>query len=98
MAARTLRPQHTQEIREKIRASQLINRLQGHVDGEVELSATQVRAAEILLRKSVPDLSSTELSGPNGAPIAIEGSERPRLSREEWLKAHGLEPPAGSAD
>lgn len=38
----------------------LINRLIKHGLGEVDMSQTQVRAIEILLRKALPDLSSTE--------------------------------------
>ena len=49
--------------RKKIQASQLINRLTDHINGTVELSSTQVRAAEILLKKSLPDLTSQELTG-----------------------------------
>lgn len=37
--------------RDAIRADELIRQLQDHVAGRVELSATQVRAAEILLNK-----------------------------------------------
>jgi hypothetical protein len=48
-------------VRTKIQASQIINRLKKHVDGEVELTSTQVRAAEILLNKSLPNLQSTEV-------------------------------------
>jgi hypothetical protein len=44
------------EARQKIRTTQLIKRLQDHVLGLTNMSASQVRAAEILLRKSVPDL------------------------------------------
>jgi hypothetical protein len=69
MAARTLRTKHSDEVRAKIQASQLINRLNDHVHGKVTLSSTQVRAAEILLRKSVPDLSRVEMSGPDGGGI-----------------------------
>jgi len=61
----------TDEIRAKIQASQLINRLDGHAMGKLELTATQVRAAEILLKKSVPDLMSVEHSGPDGADIPM---------------------------
>jgi len=71
MAARTLRPRHSDEIRAKIQASQLVNRLTKHALGEVELSATQIRAIEILLKKSVPDLSAVELSGPDGNPVEV---------------------------
>lgn len=60
MAARTTKIRHDDETRAKIQASQLVNRLQNHVFGKCELTPTQVRCAEILLRKSIPDLSSTE--------------------------------------
>lgn len=90
MAKRTLRPHHSDEVRSKIQASQLVNRLQNHANGKLDLSATQIRAAEILLKKSIPDLTATELSGPGGLPIEIEASERPKLTREEWLAAHGM--------
>lgn len=60
MAAR-LRLKHQDEVRAKIQASQLVNALQKHVDGNNNMSPTQVRAAEILLRKAMPDL--TAISG-----------------------------------
>lgn len=72
MAARTLRPFHTDEIRAKIQASQLVNRLTDHALGKVELSNTQVRAIEVLLKKTVPDLSSVELSGNNDSPLVAQ--------------------------
>lgn len=62
MAAR-LRPQHQENVRSKIQTSQLINRLQDHALGIVELTATQIKAIEVLIRKTLPDLSATELSG-----------------------------------
>jgi hypothetical protein len=73
MAAR-LRTRHQDEIREKIRASQLVNRLTDCALGDVELTAQQLKAIEILLRKSLPDLSavSIEGSGDNGEiPITL---------------------------
>lgn len=73
MAARTLRPKHSDEVRSKIQASQLINRLHGCAMGTVEMSPTQVKSAEILLKKSVPDLSSMELTGSDGGPIEVAG-------------------------
>lgn len=69
MAKRTLRPKHSDEIRAKIQATQLVKRLTNHALGEIELSATQIRAIEILLKKSVPDLSAVELTGAEGGPI-----------------------------
>lgn len=62
MAAR-LRKLHSDEVRQKIQTSQLINRLTDHAIGKVELSPTQVRSIEILLKKSIPDLSAVSLEG-----------------------------------
>ena len=41
------------ETRHRVQISQLINRLQDHADGKCEMSPTQVRAAEILLKKAL---------------------------------------------
>ena len=43
----------------KIRVGVLMQRLLDHSVGKVEMSPTQVRALEIVLRKLVPDLAST---------------------------------------
>jgi hypothetical protein len=72
MAAR-LNPSHSEEIRKKIQASQLINRLTGHVNGEVEMSGTQVTAALGLLKKAVPDLAAITLSGDPEQPLTVQG-------------------------
>lgn len=73
MAARTIRPKHTEEIRAKIQATQLINRLQNHALnlGDDELSPSKVKAIEILLRKSVPDLSNVQISGDSANPLLV---------------------------
>lgn len=70
MAAR-LRLKHQDEVRAKIQASQLINRLMSHIDGTVELSTSQVKSIEILLKKSVPDLSAVTLSGDEDNPLYV---------------------------
>lgn len=71
MAARTRKIRHDESTREKIRGSQLVNRLQYHILGEVdpsnpkagkvEMSTSQVNAAVGLLRKVLPDLAATDL-------------------------------------
>ena len=61
MAAR-LRRNHQDDVRNKIQVSQIINRLMNHHLGKVEMTPTQLRAGEILLRKRLPDLS--QVSGP----------------------------------
>ena len=68
MAAR-LRKLHQEDVRAKIQTSQLINRLESHALGDLELSATQIKAIEVLIRKTLPDLSAVELSGDPDAPL-----------------------------
>jgi hypothetical protein len=71
MAAPDLNRAHQQDIRLKIKTSQLVNRLQDFVlDGKdpktgdpVEIDSARLKAIEILLRKSLPDLSAVTLSG-----------------------------------
>ena len=63
MAARKLKVKHQDDVRAKIQASQLVNVLQNHALGKTkELSMTRMKAIEILLRKSIPDLSSVEMT------------------------------------
>lgn len=45
-----------------IQASQLINRLIAHANGEVELTQSQVNAAKIVIGKYIPDLRQTEMN------------------------------------
>ena len=61
MAARKRAIRHDDNTRAKIQAAQLINRLTAHACGELELSNTQVRAIEVLLRKTLPDLSDVRM-------------------------------------
>jgi hypothetical protein len=49
------------EWRKKIRASNIIKRLNDCVDGTVTLTAQQVKAADIILKKLEPDLNRTDL-------------------------------------
>ena len=62
---------HPDEVRAKIQASQLINRLHDNAFGKVELTQSQVRSIEILLKKAVPDLSSVELTGDDNKPVRM---------------------------
>ena len=73
MAAR-LRPHHQDEIRAKIKTSQLINRLEDHALGNVELSPTQVRSIEVLLRKTISDLQSVQLTGGLEHDVKVTGA------------------------
>jgi hypothetical protein len=61
---------HQDDVRKKIQASQLINVLQEHaLNGTKDFDPTRMKAIEILLKKSLPDLSSVEITGADGGPI-----------------------------
>lgn len=66
-----------QKVRDRIRVSMLVRRLTQHASGKCEMSQTQVKAAEILLRKSLADLSSvdTTVRGDPLAPIVISTTD-----------------------
>lgn len=64
--AERMRKFHQDDVRAKIQTSQLINRLEGHALGNLELSATQIKAIEVLIRKTLPDLQSVEHGGSIG--------------------------------
>ncbi|HEX5539883.1 MAG TPA: hypothetical protein VFX01_08870 [Methylophilaceae bacterium] len=63
MHTKVLHPARLEEIREKIKATLIINKLENHILEGVEMSSSQVTAALGLLKKSVPDLSAIEHSG-----------------------------------
>jgi hypothetical protein len=48
--------------REKIKASMLMNRLQDFVLGKCTMTPSQVRAAQLLLRKILPDLKAVKVA------------------------------------
>lgn len=71
-AGRPMNKLHQADVRSKIQASQLINVLQKHaLEGMKDFDPTRMKAIEILLKKSLPDLSSVEITGEGGGPIVI---------------------------
>ncbi|XHB99365.1 hypothetical protein ABWH97_13960 [Nitratireductor sp. ac15] len=61
---------HPDEVRRKIQASQLINRLtENALSDEEIMTPSQVNSAKILLAKAIPDISSVQLSGDPENPI-----------------------------
>jgi hypothetical protein len=63
---------HQDDVRKKIQAGQLIKVLQDHaLTGEGEFAMSRMKAIEILLRKSMPDLQSVAITGENGGPVEI---------------------------
>lgn len=86
MAARTKVPTKIQQeqTRAAIKTTQLVKRLQSFALGEleavspdgedpkpVEIDGLRLKAIEILLRKSLPDLSAVQLSGDEENPVTI---------------------------
>lgn len=78
MAAR-LNKAHQEDVRLKIKTSQLVNRLQGYALGEIddntkekiELDAGRIKAIEVLLRKTLPDLSNVSITGDAENPVSV---------------------------
>lgn len=85
MAARK-RLRLTDEHRKKIQTTMLIKRLSDHIVGKVEMSATQVNAAKILLGKALPDLSAVEMQADVETRPAV--TDKP-MTAEEWQQQHG---------
>jgi len=65
------------EHRDKIKNSNILNALIQHVEGSRDMSSTQVTAALGLLKKALPDLASVEIGS---------DPERPMRMTFEWLK------------
>jgi len=74
MAGRKPGFRHSEKTREKIKTTQLTNRLQAFVLGEIdpktgkpiEMKPAQVKAAETLLNKTLPSLSMSDVLTTSG--------------------------------
>jgi hypothetical protein len=68
---------HQDDVRKKIQVSLLIKKLEKHAledSDDVEISSSKMRAIQILLSKSLPDLSSIQISGDDEQPLVIENN------------------------
>ena len=59
-------------IADRINTGMIVERLHKHVQGEIEMSATQINAARILLAKVVPDQSASSHS------VTVRDDTKPR--------------------
>lgn len=60
------------EHRDKIKNSNILNALISHAEGTRDMSATQVTAGLGLLKKALPDLSNVTLQGDDeGGPVNL---------------------------
>jgi hypothetical protein len=86
---------HDAQTREKIQTSQIINRLNSFINGEVKMENSQVTAALGLLKKTLPDLSAIELSTDPDSPLEFTQLTPEQLSmrqrRDDRLRQEGYE-------
>jgi len=75
MAARTRKTRHDDETRRRIKAAQLICRLESCALGSLELSKEQIKCCDILLKKVLPDLQAVHTT---------EASTE--ISQAEWVR------------
>ena len=68
MAARKNTPRLSNEWRERIKSGLILSRLEQAALGELEMSPAALKAAEIVLRTTLPDLARTEVTGDEGGP------------------------------
>lgn len=69
--ARPMNKLHQEDVRKKIQVSQLINVLTDHaLNAGSEMSMSRMKAIEILLRKSLPDLTAVTVSGDPDSPLS----------------------------
>jgi hypothetical protein len=78
---------HSEDTRQKIKTAWLIHRLQMHVAGKFDLSPTQVRAIDILLKKVMPDLVSADITADVNFHYVAELP--PTLELDEWQRRYG---------
>lgn len=54
---------HDEQTRNRIKTSQLVNRLHQNAFGEIELTQGQIKSIDILLKKALPDLQAVTHNG-----------------------------------
>ena len=80
-------PARAEIWRSSIRIGLIRNRLMKHFLGELQLTPTQLKAAEILISKTLPNMASVEHSG------TVEHNHIARLpsvaeSTDKWMTDH----------
>ena len=73
----------SEQTRLRIKTSMLLNRLHDHIFNAAEMSATQLRATEILLKKTCPDLTAIEHSGEMQTSYVLR-APLPAKQADEW--------------
>ena len=69
----------------RIKTGQIVDKLQKHVLGELDMSQTQLRAASILLNKVMPDIKAIEINNlNNGAQAGLSNENLLRIINGEY--------------
>jgi hypothetical protein len=99
-----LNRRHTEMVLQKIQVSQLVNRLQSHALGEIEMTKTQIVAAKILLGKRLADQKAVEHSGeigrkqPSEMSMAEINERLAQIARRRGALIEGTAAPSSSPD
>ena len=71
MAKRTRRIKLDEHWKKRIKIGVIMDRLIKCVNGELDMTNAQLKAADMLLKKVVPDLARTELTGKDNEPLQV---------------------------
>ena len=96
VGVRTKRIVNDTNTRMKIKTTQIQKRLSDHIFGNVELSSTQVRAAEILLNKTLPNLQSLEVDQTTNEKRPLI-SDKP-MDKDEYKAKYSVATPGRPAE
>lgn len=69
--AERLNKRQADSARSLIQTQRTLQELQKHVFGERDMSSTQIRAAEVLLNKSLPNLQAVDLNADVQADVNV---------------------------
>lgn len=81
---------HRQRSIQKIKDALLVDRLIKHALGEVEMSASQVNAARVLLNKTFPDLKAVEHSGESTVQHSVDAKSVEQAAQSVLDKLQSL--------
>lgn len=74
-----MRRSHQDDVRAKIKVSNLLTRLHKYAEGELsddDISPNRLNAIKLLLSKALPDLSSIEIANKEGEEFRVSRIER----------------------
>jgi hypothetical protein len=91
-----MRRKHQDDVRAKIQVGNLLACLKKHINGEKDLSATQLKAIEMLLDRALPRLAQIDLNVEGEIRNYVISGEP--LTIDEWTTEYSLGAPIGTAE